>query len=133
MLKGTAHVSFVVEDMEKSLYFYCDILGLKRAFDMDLEGNPGLVYVSVRPGQYLELFHGGKRKYRNPEAAGGDHLCFEVDDIYEIAERLEKNGITLDVKPTQGRDFNYQCWAKDPDGNRIEFMKIDPRSPQSQA
>lgn len=133
MLKGTAHVSFVVEDMEKSLHFYCDILGLKRAFDMDWEGNPWLVYVSVRPGQYIELFYGGKRKYRNPEAAGGDHLCFEVDDIYEIAERLEKNGVTLDVRPMQGKDYNYQCWAKDPDGNRIEFMKIDPRSPQSNA
>lgn len=132
-LKGIGHISFVVEDMEKALNFYCNILGLKKAFEKDWEGKPWLVYVNVAPRQYIELFYGGRRKYKNPDAAGGDHLCFEVGDIHEIAERLTGCGVHLDVKPMQGKDTNYQCWAKDPDGNRIEFMQMGPDSPQGKA
>lgn len=130
MLKGLAHMAFVVEDMEKSLHFYSDILGFERTFDLnDEDANPWLIYLKVRDGQFIELFYGGNRQYTNRKAAGFEHFCFEVEDINEIAVHLEKHGV-LDVKPSQGKDFNYQCWAKDPDGNRIEFMQIDPRSPQ---
>lgn len=131
MLKGLAHIAFVVENMEKSLHFYSDILGFERTYDLkDEEGNPWLIYLKVQDNQFIELFYGGTKHYSNPKAAGFEHFCLEVDNINEIAMYLEKHGV-LDVKPSQGKDFNYQCWAKDPDGNRIEFMQIDSRSPQS--
>jgi hypothetical protein len=42
MLKGNAHVALVVSDMEKSLYFYCEVLGFEKAFEQnDDEGKPG--------------------------------------------------------------------------------------------
>lgn len=46
---------------------------------------------------------------------------------------MKQNGVPLDVEPQQGKDLNWQCWARDPDGNRIEFMAMHPDSPQMKA
>lgn len=129
MIKGIAHTAFVVTDMKKSLAFYCDVLGFTRVFGIEDDNqNPWIEYVKIRDGQFIELFYG------NPQPMEGhtySHLCLEVDDIDEIAQRIKSHGIQLDVEPKQGKDLNYQCWVRDPDGNRIEFMKIHPDSPQN--
>ncbi len=81
--------------------------------------------------QFIELFYGGKNKPLPVERQiGYNHLCLEVDSIQEIAEHMKEHSVTLDVEPKQGKDKNYQCWVKDPDGNRIEFMELNPESPQ---
>lgn len=135
MLKGNAHIAFVVSDMDKSLHFYSEVLGFEQAFKLDDdEGKPWINYLKVADGQFIELFYGGTREYiSNPKNAGSTHICFEVDDIYEFANHLKKHGIELDSEPKQGKDLNLQCWAKDPDGFPIEFMQLDPRSPQSRS
>ena len=133
MLKGNAHVAFVVADMDRSLHFYCDVLGLEKAFDLDDdEGNPWINYLKVADGQFIELFYGGRREYvQHPRNAGSTHICFEVDDIFTTADRLKRHGIKLDIEPMRGKDYNSQCWTRDPVGFPIEFMQLDPRSPQS--
>ena len=42
-------------------------------------------------------------------------------------------GVEIDVMPRQGKDLNWQMWIRDPDGNRIEIMQIDPNAPQAKA
>lgn len=132
MIKGIGHLAFNVEDMEKSLQFYCDAVGFEKAFELsDANGEPWIVYVQINEGQFVELFYGGNKRVQiDKNTRGYNHLCLEVIDIYEIANYLKSKGITLDVEPKQGKDLNYQCWAKDPDGNRIEFMQMNPQSPQ---
>ena len=131
MIKGIAHVAYNVLDMQKSLYFYCDVLGFSKAFELaDDAGNPWIVYVKIGNGQFIELFYGNVSS--NIEQSYS-HLCLEVDDIYDIAATIKSKGITLDVEPTQGKDLNWQCWVKDPDGNRIEFMKMNVESPQNKS
>jgi lactoylglutathione lyase len=51
----------------------------------------------------------------------------------KFPNHIKSQGLTLDVEPKQGIDLNYQCWVKDPDGNRIEFMQMHPDSPQNKA
>lgn len=130
---GIAHLAFVVSDMEKALGFYRDTLGFELAFDLDDdEGRPWINYLKVADGQFVELFYGGSREYvRHPHNAGSTHVCFEVDDIFGTALLLEQRGVKLDIAPKQGKDGNYQCWAKDPDGFPIEFMQLNPQSPQA--
>ncbi len=132
LIKRLGHLALIVEDMERSLHFYCDILGLTKAFELHKDdGSPWIVYVKVCEGQFIELFYGGQHK---PETQRGqigfDHLCLEVYDIHEAAAHLRSNGIPLDVEPKQGKDTNYQCWVRDPDGNRVELMQLSPGSPQ---
>ncbi|WP_046174963.1 VOC family protein [Domibacillus indicus] len=131
MIKGIGHLALTVQNMDKSLQFYCDILGFERVFEIrDDENRPWIEYVKVAPGQFIELFYGGQNKpQERSHQIGFNHLCLEVNDINEIAYHLKAEGIILDVEPTRGKDNNYQCWIKDPDGNRIEFMQIEPDSP----
>lgn len=128
---GISHIALKVENMEKSLHFYCDILGFEHAFDIKDENNqPWIEYIKVGTGQFIELFHDGKTKQEEvPDKIGVDHICFEVSDIEEIARDLKSKGIKLDVEPKKGLDNNYQCWLKDPDGTRIELMQIQKDSP----
>lgn len=135
MITGLGHAAFTTEDMDASLKFYCDVLGLKKAFELHNDRNePWIVYLKIRDEQFLELFYGGQTKHTvAPREVGYNHLCLQVDDIHAIANHLKQKGIHLDVEPKQGIDLNYQCWAKDPDGNRIEFMQLHPDSPQKRA
>jgi catechol 2,3-dioxygenase-like lactoylglutathione lyase family enzyme len=132
MIKGIGHTAYTVQDMEKSLRFYCDVLGFKKLFELNRPGGePWIVYLKVCKGQFIELFYGGNKNVSiDKETIGYSHLCLEVEDIHEIADHIKSNGLTLDVEPKQGVDLNYQCWVKDPDGNRIEFMQMNPESPQ---
>jgi catechol 2,3-dioxygenase-like lactoylglutathione lyase family enzyme len=130
MKYAIAHTAYHVADMAKSLDFYCNKLGLTHAFSIeDNDGNPWIEYLKVCDGQFIELFYGAKGQAPTSYA----HLCLQVEDIHETANKLKANGVTLDVEPVQGKDLNWQCWATDPDGNHIEFMQISPDSPQAKA
>lgn len=130
MIKGIAHVAYVVTDMKKALHFYCDQLGFEKVFEIrDDDGKPWINYIKVGKNQFIELFYGNKKAQVQSEI-GFSHLCLEVVDIQAVANDLKKKGITLDVEPKQGKDFNWQCWIRDPDGNKIELMQISEQSPQ---
>ncbi len=130
MITRIAHTAYVVRDMQVTLRFYCEQLGCKHAFSLaGNDGKPWIEYVKVAEGQFVEFFY-AKPDY-DPKPGSYLHLCLEVDDIHETAQTLEKAGVFVRVKPQQGKDGNWQCWADDPDGNAIEFMQIDPSSPQA--
>jgi lactoylglutathione lyase len=131
MIKRITHVAYVVENLETSIDFYSNILGFEKLFTMqDDQGKPKLVYLKVAENQFIELFPASNLKEGNKSEIGYAHLCLEVDDIDQIASKMEKKGVTLDVKPQQGNDGNFQCWIQDPDGNKIEFMQMMPDSLQ---
>lgn len=131
MIKRIGHVALTVKDMEKSLDFYCNKLGFKKAFEIHREsGEPWIEYIKIMDGQFIELFYGGTERVEiTSNTIGVNHVCLEVNDIFEIANHLKAQGITLDIEPQQGLDHNWQCWARDPDDNRIEFMQLMPESP----
>src|SRR5690348_5418265 len=98
MIKGIGHVNFVVTDYERSLQFYCGILGFKKLFELEVESKNGTgkiknTYLKICEGQYLEIRTGNVSQ---PDAAvdqklliaGYNHICFEVEDINIIAGHL---------------------------------------------
>ncbi len=134
MITNIAHNAVTVADMEASLRFYTEGLGFRKAFEIPNPdtGEPGIVYLKICPGQFLELFYGGTEQ--NPwrhEHIGFNHFCFEVDDIHTAVEKVRQAGYPIDIEPKQGADLNWQAWVTDPNGVRIELMKIDPNSPQA--
>lgn len=134
MMKRIGHVAFKVTDMERSLHFYCDILGGKKAFSMEKDGNPWIEYVALGDGLFFELFHDGTPRTENNDdehLTGFLHTCIEVDDIHAVTAMIKGNGGTMFVEPLKGCDGNWQAWVIDPDGNRIELMQLEPDSPQS--
>ena len=134
MITGIAHTAYTCKDMAQSLHFYCDLLGFKKKFSLrDDAGQPWIEYVEVAHLQFVELFHNGNTgAAKVPNETGYNHLCLQVDDIRALSDELKSKGVVLDVEVQQGKDFNWQCWVHDPDGNRIEFMQLSPQSPQMQ-
>ena len=131
MILGISHIALTVADMDKSVHFYCDVLGFSVAFDINNDKDePWIKYIKAGSSQFIELFYNRKGENNNGSFS---HVCFEVDDIQKTAKNLRLHNINVDSGPSQGKDNNYQCWAKDPDGNRIEFMQLSPDSPQAKA
>lgn len=123
MIKGIGHLAFDVTDIDVSLDFYCNKLGLKRIFHLGSDENPWLIYLKVGPQQYIELFPTGNGKQFKGQSYS--HLCLEVSDIQATVEEIRSNGVEVgDI--TLGEDGNYQAWLSDPDGNRIELMELMP-------
>lgn len=134
MVKTITHIAITVADMEESLKFYKEALGFEKVFELNNPetGEPWIVYIQVGPGQFLELFYGGTQKKAEEEGdIGVNHLCFEVESVTAIAEKIEAAGYPLHIRPCTGCDHNLQTWVKDPNGIRIELMQISPESPHA--
>jgi lactoylglutathione lyase len=61
------------------------------------------------------------------------HICLQVNSIADTVAALTAAGIPLFRAAKLGLDGNNQCWIKDPDGNRIEFMQMLPGNMQEAA
>jgi len=134
MIKGIGHLAFRVSDLEKSLNFYCNVLGLKEAFRLYNDaGELWIVYLKINNDNFIELFPYKGEIESNYERSSYQHLCLLVDDINETLRELSERGLDIKGTPNQGKDGNYQYWITDPDGNRIELMQIMPNSLQAKA
>jgi catechol 2,3-dioxygenase-like lactoylglutathione lyase family enzyme len=131
-----SHAGFIVKDLERSLHFYCQVLGFKRLYE--LSGKAAgvsftAVYLQISRDQFLELFPGGTTESPwNMQTIGYSHLCLEVDNLDESVELIKANGIPFLVPPCIGQDRTRLFWVQDPDGNKIEFMQFQPDSMQVQ-
>lgn len=126
MIRGIAHLCIRVADLEQTARFYCDGLGLKKAFDFIRDGKVVGFYLHVGNGNYLEIFQ------REPVEAGPspiDHLCLETDSIDEVNARLSAAGYAVGEKK-MGADHAWQAWLTDPDGVRIELHEYTAESCQ---
>ena len=128
MIKAIAHVCFVCRDLDASIAFYRDKLGLKEAFDFVRENGQRFgVYLHVGGRNFVELFQG-------EHASGGavpsyKHFCLEVDDIQATVAELRQKGLST-TDPSVGSDRSWQAWLTDPDGNKIELHAYTPQSKQ---
>jgi catechol 2,3-dioxygenase-like lactoylglutathione lyase family enzyme len=129
MITRVAHNAIKVTDMGKSLHFYCDILGAKKAFEINNEKNePWIVYLKVGDSQFIELFYGGvadpASKYA-PVLIGYHHYCLTTDDFPGIAGQLCTNGV-INREQADGGIARSNLWVHDPDGNAVEIVKYNP-------
>ncbi len=124
MITRIAHLAFGVKNMQDSFHFYLDILGFKKAFTLSSpEGTPWIEYIKISDNQFIELFYSDPQKPFPKDEVSYQHLCLETDDIFAFANDMANKHFPLDSPVTLGLDHNYQCWVKDPDGNRIEIMQ----------
>lgn len=131
MITGTGHVALRVSDVERSLRFYRDQLGLEEAFRLERDGKLWLVYVKLPDGTFVELFPGYAGRFDLPEGSVGvAHFCLLLDDAAETARALRVRGVETD-EVRKGRSGCLQFFVADPDGHRIELMQILPDSLQA--
>jgi glyoxylase I family protein len=129
MIVGLAHICFTVSNLEESINFYKDKLGLSPAFDFINDKNERFgIYLHIGGRSFIELFKGNSEQSEQKQSY--KHFCLEVDDIQSTASELRKRGVEVsEVK--MGSDNSWQAWLSDPDGNRIELHQYTPESKQN--
>jgi lactoylglutathione lyase len=131
MIKGIAHLGFLVQDLEKSIDFYVNKLGFKEKFTLNNDkGQPWIVYIEVSNSQLIELFPSEAPIDKRTEYSSYQHLCLEVENIHGLVRELKLKDVEIDQPIIMGLDHNYQSWIHDPDGNPIELMEYGKDSLQ---
>ena len=135
MIKGLSHIAIRVKDLDESLRFYREILGLEEAFRLrEEDGTTRIVYLWIAPGQFIELFpNGGTEPERGSHMIGMQHICLETGDVEAALKKFADLGVSTDTEVMTGKAKCRQFWVHDPDGNPIEVMELGPKSMQAQA
>jgi len=135
--KQLAHAALKVKDLDKSLDFYVNKLGLAEMMRLSKpDGSPGvwLVYLRITDDQYLELFPDGVgSRAPDRDAVAINHICLGVENLDTAISHLKAVGVPLTIQKKMAADKNWQAWIEDPDGNRIELMQIMPDCLQLEA
>jgi lactoylglutathione lyase len=120
-----------VTDLDASLRFYCEALGLSLLSRRDVPAGRYTLAFLAAPGDesaQVELTHNW-----DPEVYGGGrnfgHLAYAVKDIYATCQRLADHGVTIARPPRDGR----MAFVRSPDGISIELLQdgpaLEPREP----
>ena len=116
------HTMIRVRDLDATLKFFCEGLGLKENRRMENEkGQYTLVFLSApeTPQAEIELTYnwGSEEDYGSARNFG--HLAFRVEDIYETCERLQAMGYTINRPPRDG----HMAFVRSPDLISVELLQ----------
>jgi lactoylglutathione lyase len=115
------HTMVRVTDVQRSLKFYCDALGLRELKRMESDkGRFTLIFLAA-PGDesaQIELTYNW-----DPQVyAGGrnfGHVAYEVEDIYATCRRLMEHGVTINRPPRDGK----MAFVRSPDNISVELLQ----------
>lgn len=121
------HIMLRVGNLDKSLAFYTDVLGMKLLRRHDYpEGKFTLAFVGYQneaESAVLELTHNwGVEKYEL--GSGYGHIAIEVDDAYKACELVRQRGgkVVREAGPMK-HGTTVLAFVEDPDGYKIEFIQ----------
>jgi len=115
------HASIIVQNTERALRFYHDVLGMNIDVSRPDLGYPGAwLYIGKQQLHLLELANSDPVTGR-PEHGGRDrHVAFSVDDIISLQQAMDTAGLVYTVSKSGRRAL----FVRDPDGNACEFIEI---------
>lgn len=125
------HTMVRVTDLDASIDFYCNKLGLEELRRVDVEAGRFTLVFLAAPGDVdaqVELTY----NWDPEEYSGGrnfGHLAYQVEDIYATCQRLLDAGVTINRPPRDG----HMAFVRSPDGISIELLQkggsLPPREP----
>jgi catechol 2,3-dioxygenase-like lactoylglutathione lyase family enzyme len=136
------HIGIVVSDLERSLRFYRDLLGMNIVRRMEESGEfidklLGLVNADVTTVKLsldlnptlIELLHFNSHRIEQSEkkifTTGLSHIAFTVPDVDLLYQRLSGAGIIFNAPPQLSPDRRARvAYCKDPDGTYIELVQV---------
>jgi len=126
------HTMVRVTDIDASLNFYCNLLGMSEIRRNESEeGRFTLIFLAAPEDEgrakeekapMIELTYNWPDDGRNEEYDGGrnfGHLAYVVDDIYATCEKLQSGGVTINRPPRDG----HMAFVRSPDGISIELLQ----------
>jgi lactoylglutathione lyase len=125
------HTMLRVTELDASLRFFCDALGLTELSRQDYpKGRFTLIFLAA-PGDesaQIELTHNwDPERYTGGRNFG--HVAYEVDDIYATCKRLAEHGVTINRPPRDG----HMAFVRSPENISIELLQrgtaLEPAEP----
>ena len=127
------HTMVRVQDIDASLHFYCDLLGMKETRRVENEnGRFTLIFLaadadaagaSETQSPLLELTYNWPAEGEAGESYDGGrnfgHLAYRVDDIYATCQKLQDGGVTINRPPRDGN----MAFVRSPDGISLELLQ----------
>lgn len=136
------HTMVRVSNLDDSLNFYCNLLGMKEIQRYDSEqGRFTLIFLAAPEDEdsanaskspTLELtYNWDPENYQGGRNFG--HLAFAVEDIYALCERLQAGGVTINRPPRDG----HMAFVRSPDNISVELLQtgdaLPPQEPWASA
>jgi lactoylglutathione lyase len=125
------HTMLRISNIEESLNFYCNMLGLKelRRYD-DENGRYTLIFLSAdqdadntNPATIELTYNWDPQDYTEGRNFG--HIAYAVDDIYALCAKLIEGGITINRPPRDGR----MAFVRSPDNLSVELLQVGAALP----
>jgi len=116
------HTMIRISNVEKSLLFFCDGLGLKETRRMDNEkGRFTLVFLAAPNDEeaQIELTYNWNEDSLGDASRNFGHLAYRVENIYETCQRLLNMGYIINRPPRDG----HMAFVKSPDNISIEILQ----------
>ena len=124
------HTMVRVSDLDRSLAFYCNALGLEEVSRKEVpQGRYTLVFLAApgdRTAQVELTFNWDPEVYQGGRNFG--HLAYGVENIYASCQRLLDHGVTVLRPPRDGR----MAFVRSPDGISIELLQQGPALPPAE-
>ena len=122
------HTMVRVSDLDASLDFYCNKLGLAELRRVDVKaGRFTLVFLAAPGDEHAQVeltYNWDAEKLESGRSFG--HLAYRVNDIYETCQRLMDGGVTINRPPRDGR----MAFVRSPDNVSIELLQEGGALPQ---
>jgi len=123
------HTMVRVSDIEASLDFFCNKLGLKEVRRWDnSDGRFTLIFLAAEGDESscIELTHNWDPE-EYTEGRNFGHVAYQVEDIYAICRRLMDGGVTINRPPRDG----YMAFVRSPDNISVELLQAgEPLPPE---
>ena len=124
------HTMVRVSNIEESLNFYCEQLGLKELSRREIKAGRFTLIFLAAPGNEsaaVELtYNWDAEEY--PEGRNFGHLAYQVDDIYATCQKLLDAGVTINRPPHDG----YMAFVRSPDNISIELLQAGKALPEQE-
>ncbi|MBB3033947.1 lactoylglutathione lyase [Alteriqipengyuania lutimaris] len=122
------HTMVRVRDLDESLDFYCNKLGLTEVSRTEVEAGRFTLVFLAAPGDEAQARQNKAPMVEltynwDPEEYDGGrnfgHLAYRVDDIYAACQRLKDGGVTINRPPRDG----HMAFVRSPDGISVELLQ----------
>lgn len=121
-----AHVCYRINEIERSVDFYCGALGFKELKRYPIRDEAINIYVAPEGSEHapLELTFNYGRTEPYEIGTGYGHIAYHVEDLDATLQRLAAIGVEPEKPPYSIREGGSRlCFVQDPDGYRIELIE----------
>ncbi len=118
------HVAIKSSDLDRSLHFYCTLLGFRKKEEVEIAGKT--FYFVGNETCSIEIEQSSPTEDRSQPLlhTGLYHMAFIVEDVAALVDHLKLHGVRIVVEPIETRPDRRVAFVEDPDGVLIQLIEL---------